>query len=141
MLIVYRRFEPKFASAAASLNALLKKGERPKLEPLTEEQLRSFNDLREKLLSPPVLALPDVNIVTSWTPMPLINRSAVAFVRNGQMLQPVGPGAGVEVSRVLSATTRLPRNNVSLSCGRYCDSVPILRIERFLFRTDHHSLR
>jgi hypothetical protein len=55
---VYRRFVPKFASVAAPLNALLKKGESPKLGPLAEEQHRSFNALREKLLHPPVLALP-----------------------------------------------------------------------------------
>jgi hypothetical protein len=54
----FRRFVPKFASISAPLNAILKKGQSPKLGPLTEEQLSSFNALREKLLHPPVLALP-----------------------------------------------------------------------------------
>jgi hypothetical protein len=36
----------------------LAKGESPKLGILNEEQLHAFNSLREKLLHPPVLALP-----------------------------------------------------------------------------------
>jgi hypothetical protein len=55
---VYRRFVPSFASIASQLNALLRKGESTKLEPLNEEQLNAFNTLRAKLLDPPVLTLP-----------------------------------------------------------------------------------
>jgi hypothetical protein len=56
------------------------------------------------------------------------------------MLQSVRLGTGVKVSRVLSATTRHPRKNISLSCGRYCNR-PYLEGQKFLVRTDHRSLR
>jgi hypothetical protein len=55
---VYRRFVAGFAKIAAPLNALLRKGESPTLRQLTTEQMDAFNTLRERLLRPPVLALP-----------------------------------------------------------------------------------
>jgi Reverse transcriptase (RNA-dependent DNA polymerase) len=55
---VYRLFVPSFAEVASPLNALLRKGERPELGILTDEQLTAFNTLREKLIYPPVLTLP-----------------------------------------------------------------------------------
>jgi RNase H-like domain found in reverse transcriptase len=55
---VYRRFISGFAKIAAPLNALLRKGESPQLGVLSKEQLQSFDTLREKLLNPPILALP-----------------------------------------------------------------------------------
>jgi hypothetical protein len=55
---VYRRFVTGFAKIAGPLNHLLKKCEGQKLGPLTKEQLLTFEDLSEKLLKPPILALP-----------------------------------------------------------------------------------
>jgi RNase H-like domain found in reverse transcriptase len=55
---VYRRFVPGFYKVSGPLNHLLKKGEGPKLGTLTKEQLLAFETLREKLLQPPILALP-----------------------------------------------------------------------------------
>jgi transposase InsO family protein len=55
---VYRRFVARFAAIAAPLTALLRKETPFQLPPLSEEQRKAFETLRERLLSPPVLALP-----------------------------------------------------------------------------------
>jgi hypothetical protein len=55
---VYRRFIPRFAAVAAPLTSLLGKGTSPQLGVFSAEQLDAFNTLRDKLLSPPVLAPP-----------------------------------------------------------------------------------
>jgi hypothetical protein len=55
---VYRRFVAGFAKIAHPLDQLLRKRESPKLGVLTQEQLEAFEKLRQKLLDPPILALP-----------------------------------------------------------------------------------
>ena len=55
---VYRRFVARFAAIAAPLTALLRKETPFNLPPFTEDQKRAFDTLRERLLSPPILALP-----------------------------------------------------------------------------------
>jgi hypothetical protein len=55
---VYRRFVPQFSALAAPLNSLLCKGMSPILRSLSPAEINAFNNLRDKLLSPPVLALP-----------------------------------------------------------------------------------
>jgi RNase H-like domain found in reverse transcriptase len=55
---VYRRFVPRFAAVAAPLTSLLGKGTSPQLGVFSAQQIDAFNSLRDKLLSPPVLALP-----------------------------------------------------------------------------------
>jgi Reverse transcriptase (RNA-dependent DNA polymerase) len=55
---VYRRFVPKFSAIAAPLNSFLGKGTPPQLGPLPPKAIAAFNQLRDKLLQPPVLALP-----------------------------------------------------------------------------------
>ena len=55
---VYRRFVPHFSTLAAPLNALLCKGMPPQLGPIPQDGVTAFNTLRDRLLSPPVLALP-----------------------------------------------------------------------------------
>ena len=54
----YRRFIRGFAKLAAPLNALLRKGESPNFGQLNTEQTQAFEDLRARLLDPPILALP-----------------------------------------------------------------------------------
>ena len=58
MCNVYRRFVPNFATVAAPLVELTKKEYPDKLPKLNEEQLRSFEKLKQMLLQPPVLRLP-----------------------------------------------------------------------------------
>jgi RNase H-like domain found in reverse transcriptase len=56
---VYRRFVPHFSTQAAPLNALLRKGmPPPQLGPIPQDGIFALNTLRDRLLSPPVLALP-----------------------------------------------------------------------------------
>ena len=55
---VYRRFVPRFEAIAAPLTALIRKETPFALPELTAEQLQAFNVLRERLLKPPILALP-----------------------------------------------------------------------------------
>jgi RNase H-like domain found in reverse transcriptase len=55
---VYRRFVPKFSAIAAPLNDFLGKGTPPQLGPLPPEDIAAFNQIRDKLLHPTVLALP-----------------------------------------------------------------------------------
>ncbi|CAN8065809.1 unnamed protein product [Agarophyton chilense] len=55
---VYRRFIPHFADKAAPLNALLRKGQPPKLDPFTPVQTESFNSLKDSVVSAPILSLP-----------------------------------------------------------------------------------
>jgi hypothetical protein len=55
---VYLRFVPRFSTLAAPMNALLCKCMPPLLGLLSSEAIGVFNTLRDRLLSPPVLALP-----------------------------------------------------------------------------------
>jgi Reverse transcriptase (RNA-dependent DNA polymerase)/RNase H-like domain found in reverse transcriptase len=55
---VNRRLVPHFASLVAPLNVYLTKGKPPVLGILSDPAVAAFNSLRQKLLSPPVLALP-----------------------------------------------------------------------------------
>ena len=54
---VYRRFIIDFATISAPLNALLRKDAPDNFE-LRQNQIDSFNNLRQKLTSPPFLSLP-----------------------------------------------------------------------------------
>jgi hypothetical protein len=55
---VYRRFVPHFSSIAVPLNALLSKGTPLTLSSRSPASIETFHSLRERLLSPPILALP-----------------------------------------------------------------------------------
>jgi RNase H-like domain found in reverse transcriptase/Reverse transcriptase (RNA-dependent DNA polymerase) len=55
---VYRRFFPQFSAIYAPLNVLLCKGTPPRLGPLSPAAVAAFPEFRDRLLSPPVLALP-----------------------------------------------------------------------------------
>jgi hypothetical protein len=55
---VYRRFVQRFAAVAAHLTSLLGKGTSPQLGVFSAQQIDAFNTLRDKPLSPLVLAIP-----------------------------------------------------------------------------------
>ena len=59
---VYRRFVPNFARAAAPLNDLLKKGQAFELPPLDEKQRKAFDSLKQALIEPPILRLPQSDL-------------------------------------------------------------------------------
>lgn len=56
---VFRRFVPNFARLAAPLHQRLKKDQPATFGSLNEEELNSMNSLKNALISPPVLALPN----------------------------------------------------------------------------------
>jgi hypothetical protein len=55
---VYSRFDTRFAAIAAPLKTLFGKRTPATLPPLTTPQIEAFKNLRNWLLSPPILALP-----------------------------------------------------------------------------------
>jgi hypothetical protein len=55
---VYRRFVPHFSAIATQLKALLSKCTPPTLGSLSPATIAAFTSLRDRLLSPPSLALP-----------------------------------------------------------------------------------
>ena len=55
---VYRRFIKDFSKIAKPLTSMTQKEAKPDWNTPTDEQLRSFNDLKQRLVHPPVLALP-----------------------------------------------------------------------------------
>lgn len=57
----YRRFVPGLAKIVAPLNEMLKKGTPSVFEDLTDEQYEAYQELKDRLVSPPVLALPEAN--------------------------------------------------------------------------------
>ena len=59
---VYRRFVPNFARAAAPLNDLLKKGQAFELPPLDEKQRKAFDSLKQALIEPTILRLPQSDL-------------------------------------------------------------------------------
>ena len=138
---VYRRFVPGFAKIAEPLNHLLKKGEGPKLGPLTKEQLLAFEALREKLLQPPILALP---------------RREGRYVldtdaSDGQIgccLSQEHPDGLRHPNGYWSRSLNPAERNYSTT-EKECLAIvwailtlrPYLEGQRFLIRTDHHSLR
>ncbi|CAN8076107.1 unnamed protein product [Agarophyton chilense] len=61
MCNAYRRFVQGFAKVSAPLTAMLKKGTPSECEALTDDQYESFQTLKDKILNPPILALPKPN--------------------------------------------------------------------------------
>jgi hypothetical protein len=137
---VYRRFIPGFSKIAGPLNALLRKGESPNLGMLNEEQLQSFNSSREKLLHPPVLALPkrDGRFI--------LDNDASGDQIGGCLFQEQFDGT--HSIGYLSRSLNPAERNYSTT-EKECLSIfwailqvrPYLEGQKFLIRTDHHSLR
>ena len=55
---VFRRFVPNFARISTSLNRKLEKGQPSRFGDLTDEELKAFRELKRRLTSPLILALP-----------------------------------------------------------------------------------
>jgi hypothetical protein len=85
----YRRFVPRFAAIAAPLTTLLGKGTPATLPPLTTTQIESFNNLRTRHLSPPILALPRIEAkLNLWLVTDASDGQLGCFLFQGQ---PEGP--------------------------------------------------
>ena len=55
---VYRRFVEKYSDIARPLNSMLRKDGDPDWGNPTDEQMEGFETLKERLISPPIIALP-----------------------------------------------------------------------------------
>jgi transposase InsO family protein len=138
---VYRRFVPGFAKIAGPLNQLLKKGEGPHIGPLSVEQLTAFEKLREKLLQPPVLALPrkEGRYVLDTDASDHQIGSCLCQEHPDGLRHPIGYW-----SRSLTSAER-NYSTTEKECLAIVWAIltlrPYLEGQRFLVRTDHHSLR
>jgi len=140
MCNVYRRFVKDFAKRAKPLNALTRAEVHPMLPPPTAEQLASFEDLRQALLDPPVLALPKANhrmVLDVDACADQLGATLLEEEEDGQLL-PVGYW-----SRGLSPAER-NYSTTERECLGVVWSVLKLRHfldgQRFLVRTDHQAL-
>jgi RNase H-like domain found in reverse transcriptase/Reverse transcriptase (RNA-dependent DNA polymerase) len=138
---VYRRFVPHLASLAAPLNVYLTKGKPSVLGILSDPALAAFNSLRQKLLSPPVLALPRRE-GKLWLDT---DASAAHLGRCLLQEQPFGPALSLGYwSRSLSAAER-NYSTTEKECLAIVWAVthlrPYLEGVTFTVRTDHHALR
>jgi RNase H-like domain found in reverse transcriptase len=138
---VYRRFVSGFAKVAGPLNHLLKKGEGPKLGTLTKEQFLAFETLRDKLLQPPILALPRRE-------GRYILDTDASDGQIGCCLNQEHPDGLRHPNGYWSRFLNPAERNYSTT-EKECLAIvwailtlrPFLEGQRFLIRTDHHSLR
>ena len=129
-----------FTKIAHSLTELLKKGQTSELDPPTTEQLTAFEELKKKLLNPPVLCLP-------WYGKPyVLDVDASNYQLGCALLQEQDDGKLRPVG-YWSRTLAQAEKNYSAS-ERECLGVvwsvlhlrPYLEGTRFTVRTDHHAL-
>jgi transposase InsO family protein len=138
---VYRRFVPGFSKIAGPLNQMLRKGESPRLGALSVEQLHAFESLRDNLLHPPVLALPRKagRYVLDTDASDLQIGSCLCQEHPDGLRHPIGYW-----SRSLNAAER-NYSTTEKECLAIVWAIltlrPYLEGQRFLVRTDHHSLR
>jgi RNase H-like domain found in reverse transcriptase len=136
---VYRRFVPRFAAIAATLTTLLGKGTPATLPPLTTTQIEAFNNLRTRLLSPPILALPRSEAKFDlWLDTDASDGQLGCCLLQGPAL-PLGYW-----SRTLNPAER-NYSTTEKGCLAIVWAVahlrPYLEGKRFTLRTDPHALR
>ena len=138
---VYRRFVPRFSAIAAPLNALLAKGTPPQLGPLPSAAITAFNLLRERLLSPPVLALPRAEGALWLDTDASDGQLGCCLIQNQPDGKPLPLGYW---SRTLNAAER-NYSTTEKECLAIVWAVthlrPYLEGTEFTVRTDHHALR
>jgi len=140
MCNVYRRFVKDFTKRAKLMNALTRAEIPPDLLPPTDMADAAFEDLRNVLLCPPVLALPKANRELVIDVEEYADQVGCTLLQEepGELLHPVGYW-----SRGLAAAEK----NYSTT-ERECLGVvwAVLRLrqfldgQRFLIRTDHEAL-
>jgi hypothetical protein len=135
---VYRRLVPRFAAVAAPLTSLLGKGTSPQLGVFSAQQLEAFNSLREKLLAPPLLALP-LPMGTLW-----LDTDALDGQLGTCLLQEQPDGQTLPLgywSRTLNPAER-NYSTTEKECLAIVWAVthlrPYLEGNTFTVRTDHH---
>ena len=138
---VYRRFVKDFAKIAAPLNDKLRKGEPARFHTLNQAESDAFAELKERLTSPPVLALPrrDGHLT--------LDTDACARQLGCVLLQTQPDGTDRPLgywSRSLSSAER-NYDTTERECLAVVWSVlllrPYLEHARFTVRTDHSPLK
>jgi RNase H-like domain found in reverse transcriptase len=125
----------------APLNAFLGKGTPPQLGPLPPEAIPAFNQLRDKLLNPPVLALHRTEVAL-WLETDASDGQLGCF-----LLQEQPDGKSLPLG-YWSRTLNTAERNYSTT-GKECLAIvwavthlqPYLEGTEFTVRTDHHALR
>jgi RNase H-like domain found in reverse transcriptase len=138
---VYRRFVPRLAAVAAPLTSLLGTGTPPRIGASSPQQLDSFNALRDKLLTPPKLALP-LPTGKLW-----LDTDASECQLGTFLLQEQPDGQTLPLgywSRTLNPAER-NYSTTEKECLAIVSAVthlrPYLEGKSFIVRTDHHALR
>ena len=138
---VFRRFVPNFSRIAAPLNKKLKKGEPQHFDHLTDEELSAMKDLQDKLITPPVLALPRPNgRITIDTDACAYQVGCVLLQeQEDQTVKPIGYW-----SRSLTDAERR-YDTTQRECLAVVWAIlllrPYLEGTRFTIRTDHSALK
>jgi transposase InsO family protein len=137
---VYRKFVPNFAQIAAPLNKLLKK-DAEEVIALTEEVRKAVFLLKEKLTSPPLLALPtrDSSFILETDASNVAIGAALLEVRSDGNTQPVGfySRSLLPAEKNYSVTER---EALAVVWG-VKQTRPYLERTKFVVRTDHSALR
>ena len=137
---MYRRFVPTFARIAAPLNPLMAK-KAPTSISLDDAQMKAFEDLRQRLLKAPILALP-----RHGAPYKL-DTDACAYQVGCCLLQEQEDRTWHPIGYFSRSLTDAERNYSASE--RECLAVvwgvlmlrPYLLGTQFTVRTDHHALR
>jgi len=137
MCNVYRRFVKDFSKRAKPLNALTRAKIPPDLSPPTDVAIAAFEDLRNALLCPPVLALPKANWNLVFDVDACADQVGCTLLQEepGELLYPVGYWSrGITAAEKNYSTTERESLGVVwavLKLRHFLDGQP------FLIRTDH----
>ena len=138
---VFRRFVPNFARIATPLNRKLEKGQPFNFETLTDAEYAAFEELKRRLVSPPILALPKRDGQYK------LDTDACDTQVGSTLLQDQGGGEFHPVGYWSRALTKQERDYTTTEkeCLAIVWSIlllrPYLEGQRFTVRTDHDSLR
>jgi hypothetical protein len=123
------------------LNALLRKGESPRLGELSSEQLAAFEKLRDNLLNLPILAFSRVEVMFT------LDIDACDEQIGCTLFQDQPDGSKHPIGYWSRGLTGSEKNysTTEKECLAIVWAVlqlrPYLKGERFVIRTDHHSIR
>ncbi|CDF38169.1 unnamed protein product [Chondrus crispus] len=141
MCNVYRRFVKGFAKIAAPLNRKTGKNQPFEFEVLTDEEYEAFVELKKRLVSPPILALPRYG--KKYT----LDTDACAYQVGCALLQEQPSGDRLPIGYWSRALTDAEKNYTTTE--KECLAVvwSILTLRPYLYgntfdlRTDHEALR
>ena len=138
---IFRRFVPNFARIATPLNQKLEKDQPTKFGHLTDEEREAFEELKRRLTSPPILALPKQKGYYK------LDTDACDHQVGCTLLQDQEDAGYVPIGYWSRALTKQERDYTTTE--KECLAIvwailllrPYLEGQRFTVRTDHDSLR